>query len=87
MNAELPWEFKNVTIAPISKKGSKADPVNYHPVSLTPVLCKLSERCIADSINQHIRDNNLHARSNIVSVQEDPPPLTFLKQSTFGLKH
>ncbi len=30
---------------------------NYCPVSLTSVLCKLLERCIAERINQHIKDN------------------------------
>ena len=58
-DAELPQDWKDAVIAPIFKKGSKSDPANYRPVSLTSILCKLLERCIAERITQHIKDNDL----------------------------
>jgi len=51
------WKFANVT--PIYKKGTKSDPSNYRPVSLTSVISKLMERLIAEDILVHLRSNNL----------------------------
>ena len=46
------WKLANVT--PIFKKGSKGDPANYRPVSLTSVCCKVMESIIRDSIVDHL---------------------------------
>ena len=46
------WKLANVT--PIFKKGSKGDPSNYRPVSLTSVCCKVMESIIRDSIVEHL---------------------------------
>ena len=40
--------------ASLVKKGSKGDPANYRPVSLTSVFCKLMESIIRDSIVDHL---------------------------------
>ena len=40
--------------ASLFKKGSKGDPANYRPVSLTSVFCKLMESIIRDSIVDHL---------------------------------
>lgn len=39
----VPHQWKTSTVTPIFKKGDKADPANYRPVSLTSVLCKILE--------------------------------------------
>jgi hypothetical protein len=58
-NGEVPedWECANVT--PIFKKGSKFDPGNYRPVSLTSVCCKILESIIRDTVMEHLLENNL----------------------------
>ena len=37
----LPLEWKEANIIPLFKKGSRNKSVNYRPVSLTSVICKL----------------------------------------------
>ena len=39
---------------PIHKKGSKQDPGNYRPISLTSVPCKVLESLIRDELMQHL---------------------------------
>ena len=56
------WRLSNVT--PIYKKGTKSDPVNYRPVSLTSNICKLMERVVNVSfssfLNTHVLNNTQH---------------------------
>jgi len=48
LNAGLvPNLWKQSWVSPIFKKGSHFDPLNYRPISLTPVLCKSMERLVA----------------------------------------
>ena len=46
----LPDDWKSAIVAPLFKKGSKLDPGNYRPVSLTCVPCKIMEAIICDYI-------------------------------------
>ena len=46
----VPLERKEANIIPLFKKGSRNKPVNYTPVSLTSVICKLLEAIIRDHI-------------------------------------
>ena len=57
----MDWKVANVT--PIFKKGSKAMPGNYRPVSLTCVLCKVMESILRDSIIEHIEKYDLLRQS------------------------
>lgn len=49
------WKCANVT--PIYKKGSKSDCLNYRPVSLTCILCKLLERIIKERMITQLMEN------------------------------
>lgn len=49
-SGQLPEDWKEALVTPIFKKGSKSDPANYRPVSLTPVLCKIMESFVRDAI-------------------------------------
>ena len=40
-------------IVPIYKKGNKKEALNYRPVSLTCIVCKLMESIIRDKIMEH----------------------------------
>ena len=44
----VPFEWKEANIIPFFKKGSRNKSVNYRPVSLTSVICKLLESIIRD---------------------------------------
>ena len=41
-------EWKGANITPLFKKGSRNQPENYRPVSLTSVVCKLLDTLIRD---------------------------------------
>ena len=51
---ELPTEWTQANVAPIFKKGSKLQTVNYRPVSLTCITCKLFEHILA-----HLEDHKI----------------------------
>ena len=53
---KLPAECTQANVAPIFKKGSKLQEVNYHPVSLTCITCKLIEHIICKHIEDHKTD-------------------------------
>ena len=55
-NGELPTELTQANVAPIFKKGSKLQAVNYRPVSLTCITCKLFEHSICKHILAHLED-------------------------------
>ena len=44
----VPLEWKEANIIPLLKKGSRNKSVNYRPVSLTSVICKVLETIIRD---------------------------------------
>ena len=56
---ELPTEWTQTNVAPIFKKGSKLQAVNYRPVSLTCMSCKLLEHIICKHILAHLEDHNI----------------------------
>ena len=56
---ELPTEWTQANVAPIFKKGSKLQAVNYRPVSLTCITCKLFEHLICKHILAHLEDHKI----------------------------
>ena len=55
----VPEDWRRANVTPIFKKGSKADPGNYRPVSLTSIPCRVMESCIRDGIVDHLERNKL----------------------------
>ncbi|XP_043246619.1 uncharacterized protein LOC122394102 [Amphibalanus amphitrite] len=55
----LPEDWTSANVVPIYKKGSKDDPSNYRPVSLTPVPCKVLEAIIRDRLMEHLQAEGL----------------------------
>lgn len=53
-SACLPLDWRTANIFPLHKKGSKALPANYRPISLTSITCKLLEHIVASSIHRHL---------------------------------
>ena len=60
-SSTLPNDWKNAAVTAIFKKGTKSDPGNYRPVSLTCVTCKILESCVRDQIVSYFMENNLYA--------------------------
>ena len=50
---------KKAIIIPVYKGGTKSDPVNYCPISLTSVTMKVFERIIKQQIINFLTDNDL----------------------------
>ena len=46
-------------MVPIFKKGSRADPLMYRPVSLTSIACKTLERIMVKLVYDYVQENNL----------------------------
>ena len=55
----VPPDWKKANVTPIFKKGSKCNPGNYRPVSLTSVACKVMESVMRDAITAHLDRNKL----------------------------
>ena len=55
----VPSIWKKANVCPIFKKGSKTDPGNYRPVSLTCVVDKVMESVLKDAIVKHLTENKL----------------------------
>ena len=55
----LPKDWVSARVSPIFKKGDKSDSLNYRPISLTCILCKLMERIIASNLTWHFNNNNI----------------------------
>ena len=52
-NGVVPNDWREANVAPIYKKGEKYRAVNYRPVSLTCVICKIMEHVITSNVMAH----------------------------------
>ena len=55
----LPLEWTHSCVAPIFKKGSRLCPLNYRPVSITSVPCKVLERHIVKHLTSFLESNEI----------------------------
>ena len=59
-NGTIPPAYKEQFIAPVYKeKGSKLDPENYRPISLTSHVIKIYERVLRKNIVKYLEENKL----------------------------
>ena len=56
---KTPTYSKHANVAPVFKKGEKYKPVNYRPISLTCICCKLMEHIITSNIMSHLENNSI----------------------------
>ena len=56
---QTPKDWKHANVAPAFKKGEKYKPVNYRPISLTCICCKLMEHIITSNIMSHLENNSI----------------------------
>jgi len=45
---QLPEDWCTANVVPVFKKGDRKYPVNYRPISLTSIVCKLLESIVRD---------------------------------------
>ena len=57
--AKIPDEWKLSVVAAIFKKGDRRVPLNYRPISLTCVSCKVLESIVREHLVCHFMRNNL----------------------------
>ena len=55
----IPEDWKSVNVTAIHKKGSRQEPGNYRPMSLTSVVCKTMERSVKGRLITNLEMNNL----------------------------
>ena len=53
-SGELPCSWKTSRVVPIFKSGSKANPLNYRPVSLSSICCKTLERLVVPHLLSYL---------------------------------
>ena len=56
---EVPQDWKKAYVIPIYKKGSKSDPRNYRPISLTSIACKTMEHILSSQIMHYIESQGI----------------------------
>ena len=52
----MPQVWKSANLSALFKSGSKTDPLNYRPVSLTCILCKVYEKILRNEILAFVED-------------------------------
>ncbi|KAL5256505.1 hypothetical protein ACHWQZ_G011674 [Mnemiopsis leidyi] len=52
----LPEIWKSASVVALFKRGSKSDPLNYRPVSLTCILCKVYEKLVREHLLDFLED-------------------------------
>ena len=55
----VPEDWRAANVIPVYKKGDRKQALNYRPISLTSVVCKLIESIIRDHILEHFFSNHL----------------------------
>jgi len=60
---QIPRDWKVANVSALFKKGSKKEPGNYRPVSLTSQICKLLEKVIKEGIVNYLEANELIGKS------------------------
>ena len=55
----IPIDWTTANVVPIFKKGDRLQPINYRPISLTSITCKMLEHIITSNIMQHLDSHNI----------------------------
>jgi hypothetical protein len=56
---QTPIDWKTANVAPAFKKGDKHKAVNYRPISLTCIRCKLMEHIVTKHVMNHLENNKI----------------------------
>jgi hypothetical protein len=58
-SGKIPLDWKHANVCPVFKKGDKHNAINYRPISLTCICCKILEHVIASNLMSHLENNNI----------------------------
>ena len=58
-SAVLPTDWLSANIAPVFKKGTRSDPANYRPISLTSISCKIMQHVVYSQIMSYLDRNKI----------------------------
>ena len=50
----VPYDWLHANVCPIYKKGTRKAPLNYRPISLTCIACKIFEHIVTSSVMSHL---------------------------------
>ena len=75
----VPQLWKEGNITALFKKGDKAEPRNYRPVSLTSVICKTMEKLVREMIVKHMSANKLYNYKQFGFISVGSTTLQLLK--------
>ena len=56
---KLPQAWTTALVTPIYKKGNTSNPVNYRPISITCILCKVLEHIFLSHMWKHLNANDV----------------------------
>lgn len=54
---KFPNDWKSAIVVPVYKSGDTTDMNNYRPISILPVLSKISEKCVAEQLTEHLNSS------------------------------
>ena len=58
-SGQVPHDWTKACVTRIFKKGDRSDPINYRPISLTCILCKVMEHIVASNLSRHFEQNDI----------------------------
>ncbi len=58
---KVPKEWRRAEVVPIYKSRKKEEPLNYRPVSLTSIVCKIREKVIKKQWTNFLEKHNIIA--------------------------
>ena len=59
LSSKFPLMCKTAKVRPLYKKGKNAEPENYRPVSLLPVLSRIIERVVYNQLIEHLEKHDV----------------------------
>ena len=66
LGSKFPEDCKTAKVRPIFKKGKNTEPKNYRPVSLLPLLSKVTEWAMHNQLIERLENTKLFLITNVV---------------------
>jgi len=85
--SDLPLAWKFSIIVPVFKKGKSSDPLNYRPISLTPVVCKILETIVKHNVLSYFTCNSLISKDQYGFLANRSTTTQLLDCTSHWVKH